>query len=135
MTNEQEQRGVSIIDPSTALPRPMTRPGGRSIRLVDSGVGAETIDLHINILQPGSRATSPYHFHSVSENIYFVLSGTLCLRLEEEEVIVEAGHAVFIPPQVPHAVWNAGDSEARLLEIYAPPNADLVLVEPFENSR
>lgn len=132
MSNEQGRREVSIIDPSIALPRPMTRPGGRSIRLVDSGVGAEMIDLHINVLQPGSRETSPYHFHSVSENIYFVLSGTLCLRLEDEDLIVEAGHAVFIPPRVPHAVWNTGDSEARLLEIYAPPNADLVLVEESE---
>ena len=124
MTSTSQPGVVAVVDPSTAPPRPMARPGGRSIRLVDATVGAETLDLHMNILEPGSRATAPYHLHSNAENVYFVLLGTLGLRLEGEDVFVDSGHAVFIPPGVPHSVWNAGETEARLLEIHAPPNAD-----------
>ena len=132
MTNKSQPRVVAVVDPSTAPPRPMTRPGGRSIRLVDATVGAETLDVHMNILQPGSRATAPYHLHTNAENIYFVLEGRLGLRLEHEDVFVNAGQAVFIPPSIPHSVWNAGGTEARLLEIYAPPNADFVRLDTAE---
>lgn len=132
MTDKEQPRVVTVVDSSTAPPRPMARPGGRSLRLVDAAVGAKTLDLHMNILQPGSRATAPYHLHTNAENIYFVLQGKLGLRTEGEDVFVDAGCAVFIPPGVPHSVWNAGGIEARILEIYAPPEADFVRLETTE---
>jgi mannose-6-phosphate isomerase-like protein (cupin superfamily) len=125
-------RPARIIDPQTAEERPMNRKGGRSIRLVDETVGAETVDLHMNILQPGSEEESPYHLHQKAENVYFVLQGRLGLRLGDERVTVEAGQAVFIPPMLPHSVWNAGEREARLLELYSPPGPDFVRLDEGE---
>jgi mannose-6-phosphate isomerase-like protein (cupin superfamily) len=128
-----ETRQVFVADPETAPERPMTRKGGRSVRLIDDACGARTVDLHLNILEGGgNRADAPYHLHTNAENVYFVLQGRLGLRLEDEDVVVEAGQAVFIPPHVPHAVWNAGDGEARLIEIYAPPGADFVRLEEHQ---
>lgn len=118
-----------VSDPATSAERPMVREGARSLRLVDDTVGAEHIDLHLNILEPGSEEDSPYHIHERVENVYYVLKGTLGLRLGDEEVHVEAGNALFIPPQLPHSVWNAGDTEAHLLEIYAPPGPDFVRLD------
>jgi mannose-6-phosphate isomerase-like protein (cupin superfamily) len=132
MPDNEQQRRARIIDPETSAERPMARKGGRSVRLVDELVGAETLDLHMNILQPGSKAGAPYHLHERAENVYFVLSGTLGLRLGEDDVQVEAGQAVYIPPGLPHAVWNAGDGEARLLEIYSPPGPDFVRLGEVE---
>ena len=135
MDYEGEAREVFVADPATAAERPMSRKGGRSLRLVDDGCGAETIDLHLNILEGGGRrADAPYHLHTNAENVYYVVQGRLGVRLEEEDLIVEAGRAVFIPPHVPHAVWNAGEEEARLIEIYAPPGADFVLLEGAERA-
>ena len=94
MTNIEQPRVVTVVDPSTAPPRPMARPGGRSVRLVDVAIGAETLDLHMNILEPGSRATAPYHLHTNAENIYFVLQGKLGLRLEGEDV-ASGGSSTF----------------------------------------
>lgn len=130
MDPEAPQPEVFIADPENAPPRPMTRAGGRSVRLIDEGCGATTLDLHLNILEGGgSRDDAPFHLHTNAENVYFVLQGRLGLRLEDEDVFVEAGQAVFIPPDVPHAVWNAGEEEARLIEIYAPPGADFVRLD------
>lgn len=125
-------RSWHVADPTTGGERPMARKGGRSVRLVDDTVGAEKIDLHLNILQPGSEDGAPYHIHERAENVYYVLEGTLGLRLGDEEVHVEAGKAVFIPPELPHSVWNAGETEARLLEIYAPPGPDFVRLDQGE---
>lgn len=132
MADKKEPRTLTVVDLSTTSTRPMARPGGRSLRLVDAAVGAKNLDMHMNILQPGSRASAPYHLHTNAENIYFVLEGNLGLRTEDEDVFVDAGCAVFIPPGVAHSVWNSGQTEARILEIYTPPNADFVRLEPAE---
>lgn len=129
MTGRERSEQVVIVDPATAPPRPMVRKGGHSVRLVDERVGAQAIDLHLNILQPGSADDAPYHLHTNAENVYYVLQGRLGLRVEDRRMTVEAGQVVFIPPNVSHAVWNAGDGEARLLEIYAPPGADFVRLD------
>lgn len=135
MNQKGETREVFVADPETAPERPMARQGGRSVRLVDEGCGARTVDLHLNILAGGGRrADAPYHMHTNAENVYFVLQGRLGVRLKDEDRIVEAGKAVFIPPHVPHAVWNAGDEEARLIEIYSPPGADFVRLEGEERA-
>lgn len=133
MDQKGERREVFVVDPENAPERPMARKGGRSIRLVDEGCGARTVDLHLNILEGGGRRDdAPYHLHTNAENIYFVLKGRLGVRLAEEDRFVDAGKAVFIPPNVPHAVWNASDEEAELIEIYSPPGADFVRLEGEE---
>ena len=130
MGSEEDVRDVFVADPISAPERAMARKGGRSIRLIDSGCGAQTIDLHLNVLDGGGlREDAPYHLHTNAENVYYVLQGRLGLRLEGQDKIVESGQAVFIPPNVPHAVWNAGGDEARLIEIYAPPTADFVRLD------
>lgn len=118
-----------LIDMETAEERPMKRKGGRSLRIVDDTIGARTVDLHMNILPPTTEEESPYHIHEHAENVYFVLEGQLSLRLGKDLVDVKAGQAVFIPPMLPHAVWNSGEGPARLLEMYSPPGPDFVVVD------
>jgi mannose-6-phosphate isomerase-like protein (cupin superfamily) len=128
--DDQPPAGVFVADPETSPPRPMARAGGRSVRLIDPECGAQTLDLHLNILEGGgNRADAPFHLHTKAENVYYVLQGRLGLRLDEGDRFVEQGQAVYIPPGVPHAVWNAGEGEARLIEIYAPPGADFVRLD------
>lgn len=126
---------VFVADPDTSPARPMTRRGGRSVRLIDPECGARTVDLHLNILEGGGdRDEAPLHLHTNAENIYYVVQGRLGLRLDGGDRFVEEGQAVFIPPHVPHAVWNAGEGEARLIEIYAPPGADFVRLDGGEQA-
>lgn len=100
---------------------------GRMIRLVDSEIGAERVDLHVNVLLAGS-APGPYHLHTASENVYHVLDGRIRIRIDGVDHDAGPGDTVFIPPGVPHSATNIGEGDARLLEIYAPAKVDFVEV-------
>jgi len=100
---------------------------GRMIRLVDGEIGAERVDLHVNVILAGS-APGPYHLHTASENVYHVLDGRIRIRIDGVDHDAGPGDTVFIPPGVPHSATNVGEGDARLLEIYAPAKVDFVEV-------
>lgn len=100
---------------------------GRMIRLVDGEIGAEQLDLHLNVILAGS-APGPYHLHTGVENVYHVLTGRVRIRIDGVDHDAGPGDTVFIPPGVPHSATNIGDGDARLLEIYAPAKVDFVEV-------
>ena len=87
---------------------------------------ASQMDVHVISLVAGGR-DGAFHYHSTAENLYYVLEGTLRLRLVDGDVEASAGDAVWIPAGVPHGV-SVGSEAARLLEIYWPAPADYVVV-------
>ncbi len=111
-----------IIKPDAA-PRRSLGPGrGHSVRLVDTGIGVETLDLHMNVLTsggPGGRV----HRHSRSDNVYIVKSGTGLLTIEGEDHAIAADDVVFIPAGTRHALSNVSDDDLVIYEIYAPAGA------------
>ena len=120
--------GVTRIVRGGSGPRRDLRYGrGKVERIADSELGAKHMDLHVNLLRPGV-APGPYHRHSTAENAYYVLSGDVSVVIDEVEHRLGPGDAAFIPPGVAHSVTNVGNGEARLIEIYAPPDPDFVEV-------
>jgi mannose-6-phosphate isomerase-like protein (cupin superfamily) len=119
-----------IIKPATA-PRRSLEPGrGESIRLVDTGIGVESLDVHMNILQPnGPRGRM--HRHSKSDNVYIVKSGEGLLTIEGEHHAIVTDDVVFIPAGVRHSLSNVSDRELVIYEIYAPagPAFDFIAEE------
>ena len=111
-----------IIKPATA-PRRSLEPGrGESIRLVDIGIGVESLDVHMNILQPnGPRGR--VHRHSKSDNVYIVKSGEGLLTIEGEHHAIVTDDVVFIPAGVRHSLSNVSERELVIYEIYAPAGA------------
>jgi mannose-6-phosphate isomerase-like protein (cupin superfamily) len=111
-----------IIKPATA-PRRSLEPGrGYSIRLIDTVIGAESLDVHINILAPeGPRGR--VHRHTRSDNVYIVKSGEGFLTIEGENHTIVADDVVFIPAGVRHSLSNVSDRELVIYEIYAPAGA------------
>jgi mannose-6-phosphate isomerase-like protein (cupin superfamily) len=116
-----------VIDPATAPTKELRYGRGSVIRLVDADIGARDVDLHLNTVNPGT-APGPYHLHRQVENVYYVLEGTGCIRIDGVDHTVTQGQAVFIPRGVPHSAHNPGDGPLRLLEIYAPVDVDFVEV-------
>jgi mannose-6-phosphate isomerase-like protein (cupin superfamily) len=55
------------------------------------------------------------HRHKTQEEIYFVASGTLQFKLEDEVIDLPAGTVVRIAPQVCRSVWNEGPEDAVLI--------------------
>ena len=74
------------------------------------------------------------HRHKTQEEIYFVVSGELQFKLDDEVIDVPAGTAVRIPPGTVRSVWNERPEEAELLIVSTrseDPRDDVELVEGF----
>ena len=79
-------------------------------------------------LLPGC-STTP-HYHRVTEEIYFIVSGTAEMTLGDATRTVGPGDAIAIPPGEIHQITNTGDVTLHLLCCCAPPyeHDDTVLV-------
>jgi hypothetical protein len=60
------------------------------------------------------------HAHEREDEYSFVLAGRIGAQIGDEVVEAGPGELVLKPRGVPHAFWNPGDEEARLLEIISP---------------
>jgi mannose-6-phosphate isomerase-like protein (cupin superfamily) len=74
------------------------------------------------------------HRHKTQEEIYFVVSGMLQVKLEDEVFDVAAGNLVRVAPHVARSVWNDGPDDAVLIMCSVKtddPEADVELVQDF----
>lgn len=55
------------------------------------------------------------HRHRKQEEVYFVASGTLQFKLDDEVIDVDAGNVVRVAPHVVRSVWNEGPDDAVLI--------------------
>ena len=93
-----------------------------SIRLIDTSIGVESLDVHVNILRPnGPRGRA--HRHTRSDNVYIVKSGEGLLTIEGETHTIVADDVVFIPAGTRHALSNVSEGELVIYEIYSPAGA------------
>ncbi|HMQ31118.1 MAG TPA: cupin domain-containing protein [Chloroflexaceae bacterium] len=92
-------------------------PGPRLV--APPGDEARAFALEVLTLPPHAGGTG-VHAHPYGEG-HYVISGTLAATLGERTVIVRAGSAVYVEPDVAHACWNPGASPVVVLLIQAPP--------------
>jgi mannose-6-phosphate isomerase-like protein (cupin superfamily) len=74
------------------------------------------------------------HRHRTQEEIYFVVSGTLQFKLEDEVFDIGPGNLVRVDPEVTRSVWNDGPEDAVLVMCSIKsddPQGDVELVEDF----
>ena len=75
------------------------------------------------------------HRHKEQEEVYFVASGKLQFKLNDEIFDLERGTAVRVPPETWRSVWNDEPEDGHLLIVSTklPDSAgdDAVLVEDF----
>jgi mannose-6-phosphate isomerase-like protein (cupin superfamily) len=58
---------------------------------------------------------APLHRHHRDDEAWYVLDGTLGLRVGDEDLLAHAGTAVMVARGTPHTYWNAGSGELRYL--------------------
>jgi mannose-6-phosphate isomerase-like protein (cupin superfamily) len=63
----------------------------------------------------GMRGLRWGHSHKTQEEIYFVLSGTLCVKVDEEQFEIGPKTAVRFSPEAVRAVWNDGEEDVELV--------------------
>ncbi len=58
---------------------------------------------------------APPHVHHHDDEAWYVLEGTLCVQVGENEVEARAGSGVLVPRGTPHTYWNPGPGPTRYL--------------------
>lgn len=80
---------------------------------------------------PVGASTTP-HYHPLTEEIYYILSGEGRMRIAEDVQSVGPGDAIAIPPGAEHEISNTGSETLVFLCCCAPAyeHEDTVLLEP-----
>jgi len=66
------------------------------------------------------------HTHSDEDQITIVIRGRVGASVGDQLHVIEEGGVLFMPRGVPHALWNLGDEEAHLLDLYTPSGIEHV---------
>ncbi|MEI9961440.1 MAG: cupin domain-containing protein [Limisphaerales bacterium] len=76
-------------------------------------------------------ASTQEHYHSCTEEIYYITHGAGKIRIEGEMRDVRIGDAIAIPPGQKHKLWNTGNETLRLLCCCAPAyeHSDTIITE------
>ncbi|MEO7870621.1 MAG: cupin domain-containing protein [Candidatus Limnocylindria bacterium] len=74
----------------------------------------------------------PLHRHSREDEYSFVLTGRIGALLGDEIIYSEPGDLIFKPRGQWHTFWNAGDTDASLLEIISPAGFERYFEELVE---
>lgn len=65
-------------------------------------------------------ALVPPHIHTLEDEFSIVLEGEIGFRSEDQEVVLGAGGYIVKPRGEVHAMWNAGSTPARMIEVISP---------------
>jgi quercetin dioxygenase-like cupin family protein len=81
----------------------------------DSGGGMAMMEVEI----PAGTLVKP-HNHSREDEFSLILAGTVGVRVGDQVLEAAAGSYLVKPRSTPHAMWNAQNSPAKVLEILSP---------------
>ncbi len=88
------------------------------MRMCAHHIGAEQVAFTWRRMPAQTGGKGSYgHRHMTQEEIYFVVSGELEFKLEDEVIPVGAGTVVRISPEVVRSVWNEGPEDAVLIMV------------------
>jgi mannose-6-phosphate isomerase-like protein (cupin superfamily) len=98
---------------------PMEPGRGEQIQLVNTALGTDKVDLHLNRLVPGG-PRGKVHRHTASDNIYIVKRGEGTLTIEGATHVIREDDVVYIPAGMRHSLSNLSGDIFEIFEIYAP---------------
>nr|WP_225727634.1 MULTISPECIES: cupin domain-containing protein [Nocardia] len=87
------------------------------IDAAEAGGAVSTLEV---TMDRGADGATP-HYHTKSDELFYVADGELQVLTGEEIVTVGAGGAIVVPKFMPHAFGAAPDSPARILIALMPP--------------
>lgn len=90
----------------------------REKRAIGDALGLTTIGVNLTTL-PAGKESSMRHYHTLEDELVFVLDGEVVLRTDEGEQVLSAGMCAGFPAGVRngHQLVNRSDRPARYLEI------------------
>ena len=86
------------------------------MRMMTSELEAEQVAFTYRRMPQHTGGKGSYgHRHKTQEEIYFVMSGRLQFKLDDELVELEKGGVVRVAPEVVRSVWNDEPEDAELI--------------------
>lgn len=82
-------------------------------------IGGTTNHSVAHIVIPKNKSSSA-HYHKVSEETYYILSGKARVVLDEEELILTRGDSLLILQNEVHQIFNDENQDLEFLAISAP---------------
>ena len=115
------------MPPTEAPPLRIVRPGeGKEGNLGSIGVAFKLFGQDTNgavsiVEHPFPvGALVPPHLHTREDEYSIVTEGEIGFRSGDREVVLGAGGYITKPRGELHAMWNAGDTPARMIEVISP---------------
>lgn len=123
--------GWSAMDQSTsgyATRVKVVEPGGGRAGQLGPGLGVvfkidgEDSGGALSIVEHpfGVGTLVPPHIHTREDEFSIVVEGEIGFRSEDQEVVLSAGGYIVKPRNQVHAMWNAGTTPARMIEVISP---------------
>lgn len=92
---------------------------GTAVEMINARTaGSEKVSFAKLTIHPGQK--SRRHFHKVTEEIYYILSGHGEVTIGNELHPVKAGHAILLPIGVSHEIMNTGKNDLVFVCADAP---------------
>jgi mannose-6-phosphate isomerase-like protein (cupin superfamily) len=105
------------------------------MRMITYDIGAEQVALTYRRMPQHTGGKGSYgHHHREQEELYFVLSGRLQFKLDDEVIEAVTGTAIRVAPEVARSVWNDEPEDAELVIVskrIADPQGDVEQVPDF----
>src|SRR5215831_10055144 len=93
---------------------PMEPGRGEQIKLINSSLGTEKVDVHLNRLVAGGPRGKRHH-HTKADNVYIVKRGEGTLTVEGQSYLIRDDDVVYIPAGMKHSLSNRGDEPFEIL--------------------
>jgi mannose-6-phosphate isomerase-like protein (cupin superfamily) len=105
------------------------------MRFLTGPLGAEQVAATYRRMPQNTGGRGSYgHRHKTQEEVYFVISGQLQVKLNDEVLELGAGTAIRVAPEVWRSIWNGEPEDAELLIFSAQIDdveSDVELIEDF----
>lgn len=88
------------------------------MRMFTDPLGTEQVAFTYRRMPPrtgGMKGLRWGHSHKTQEEVYFVVSGTLRVKVGDEEFDLGPRQALRLAPEAVRAIWNDGDEDVELI--------------------
>jgi len=101
---------------------------GRTYEVERRGYHAVRPGFRIVEMQIGPTQTIPWHYHTEARDTFYVLSGSIRVRMRapEAQVVLASGESCAVAAGCPHSVENAGATSAVFLILQGLGEHDFV---------
>jgi len=109
--------GVKVVQPGEGRSGGLV-PGVGVVFKIDGADSGGALSIVEHPFEVG--ALVPPHVHTREDEFSIVLSGEIGFRSEDKEVVLGPGGYIIKPRGEVHAMWNAGRTPARMIEVISP---------------